>query len=299
MIPVFLTKVKTRDGITLEGVYAKPEKKTRQNFSKKKLGGQAALIWIHGLNSRFSSGQPLVAALSKTCARAGIGYFKFNNRGNNIGVAGSKKQPLVGGGFERFSDCIKDIHAMIRFAKKLGYKNIILAGHSTGANKVLYCVYKRKDPSLKGIILLGPVSDIAGEEKRIGKKELKNRVALAARLVKKNPKAFMPFIFGKLISAKRFLSLYQPGKPEDVFPYHNPKALWKELKSVKIPTAVMVGSRDKYLDRPAKKFIDVFHANAQSTKSFSGIIIKGADHGFRKKEKEVSKIIIRFIRAVV
>lgn len=285
MIPVLLAQIKTRDGIILDGIVVRPKKKSK-----------TALIWIHGLASRFSSGQALIRELSQMCQNTGIAYFKFNTRGHDIANNdASKHKRIRGGGFEKFEDCIFDVRAVIRFAKSLGYSSFILAGHSTGANKVLYYLYKTRDRAVKGLILAGPLSDIASAQKMYGKKELAQRVRVAERL---NPIALVPIHFG-LYSPKRFISLYKPGKAEDVFPYHNPHAAWKELKSVRIPILIAIGSRDKHLDRSAKKLAIVFRQNARSTKSFSSAIIEGADHGFKNKEKELAKEIIRWTKRAV
>ena len=131
MIPVLLTKIKTREGLVLEGIVVEPRRKDKN---------KTAIIWLHGLSSKFYSGQTLIRELSSVCRRAGVGYFKFNNRGHD--VADWENAGMIGAGFEKFTDCVLDIRAMILFAKKLGYKDIILAGHSTGANKALYYVYK-------------------------------------------------------------------------------------------------------------------------------------------------------------
>ena len=90
---------------------------------------------MHGLGSVFSSGQPLIRELSVRLTRAGIGYFKFNTRGHDV-VAG-RGRTLAGAAFERFRDCVLDLRAVIAFARRRGYRRIVLAGHSTGANKVL------------------------------------------------------------------------------------------------------------------------------------------------------------------
>ncbi|MDP3710546.1 MAG: DUF1749 domain-containing protein [bacterium] len=282
MLPVYLTKIKTGDGLVLEGIVIEPKNKS-----------QTALVWLHGLSSKFSSGQTLIKELSSVCQKAGIGYFKFNNRGHD--VADVEDIGMIGAGFEKFEDCILDIKAVIQFAKKLGYKNIILAGHSTGANKALYYVYKTKDRAVKKLILLGPICDLTAMAKKIGQKELDRRVKIVQEIKNKNPKTLAPLEFG-LYSADRYLSLHTPGSAEDVFPYYNPEAGWKELKSVKIPVAVIVGGKDEYLDRPTVKFIEIFAKKAQATERFAGIIIKGADHGFRKKEKEVSEEMISFTK---
>lgn len=282
MLPVFLAKIKTRDGEILEGVAIRP-----------KIKSKITIVWLHGLSSRFSSGQTLMRELSGLCQKNRLGYLKFNNRGHDIVSRGKEK--LVGAGFEKFTDCVSDIRAMILFAKKLGYKNIILAGHSTGANKALYYVYKTRDRAVKKLILLGPISDIAAEIKQVGRKKLAEGVKKAEDLKKKNPMRLMPRTFG-ICTAARFLSLYKAGSPEDTFPYHNPNASWKELKSVKIPVLVGLGRRDEYLDRPAKKLLDIFAEKAVLAHRFSGVIIKGADHGFRKKEKEIAREIMKFIK---
>lgn len=285
MIPVLLTAIKTQDGIALEGIVVRPER-----HSKK------ALIWLHGLTSRFSSGQPLIRELSGLLTKNGIGYFKFNTRGHNIASRGPKG--LIGSGFERFEDCVEDIRALIRFARELGYRKIILAGHSTGANKTLYYAAKTRDRTVKGIILVSPGSDRAGELRRIGSNALARRLTIAHRIARKNPRAIMPPSVGFFGTARRYLSLYAAGNTEDVFPYHNPRARWTMLKRIRIPVAVVIGSRDEHLDRPAKNLIEAFRANARSTKSFEGIIIRDARHGFRKREKELARTIVRWVRRI-
>lgn len=289
MIPVLLTSIKTRDGITLDGIAVLPKQKS-----------DTALIWIHGLSSRFSSGQTLIKELSRACMKNHIGYFKFNTRGHDIV---SRDKNFIGSCFENFRDCVYDIRAMILYAKKLGFKKVILAGHSTGANKALFYAYKTKDHAVKGMVLVGPINDVAAETKRYGKRILTKAVHIAEILAKKNPQALIPQRYG-IYSASRFLSLYRPGSAEDVFPYYNSyettshKNLWKELKSIRAPIAIILGSRDEHLDRPAKDLLKIFQAHASSTKSFTGVIIPQANHSFRKKEKELTDVLIHWVKQI-
>ena len=171
-LPIALARLRTRDDVYLDGVFAEPSRRS-----------ETALVWVHGLGSVFSSGQPLIRELSVRLTRAGVGYFKFNTRGHDV-VAG-RGRTLAGAAFERFRDCVLDFRAVIAFARRRGYRKIILAGHSTGANKVLYYAAKIADRRVTGLILLGPISDIAGEAKRIGRRELGRRVARASRLAAK------------------------------------------------------------------------------------------------------------------
>ncbi len=282
-VPVSLVRVRTRDGVWLEGIMAGPRRRRR-----------AALIWVHGLGSAFSSGQPLIGELSKRLNAAGIGYIKFNTRGHDA-VAGRGK-PLAGAAFERFGQSILDIRAMIAFAVKSGYGKVILAGHSTGANKVLHYVARTRDRRVIGLVLLGPISDIAAEVRRIGGADLRRRVALAERIARRDPDALVPRAFG-FLSARRYVSLYRPGEAEDVFPYYRPNTRWTALRRVRVPVAAIVGSRDEYLDRRPAELLAAFERNATRSRSFTGMVIPGARHGFLKHERILSRTIVRWLQA--
>ena len=281
-VPVSLVRVRTRDGVWLDGVIAEPRR--RRN---------TALVWVHGLGSVFSSGQALVRALSTRLNAAGIAYLKLNTRGHDTVARGGKR--LAGAAFERFGESVEDIRTMIALARRAGYDRVILAGHSTGANKVLHYTARVRDRRVIGVILLGPVSDIAGESKRIGRRELQRRVAVAERIARRDPDALVPRAFG-FWGARRYLSLYRPGEAEDVFPYYRPDARWSALRRVRLPVAVIVGSRDEYLDRRPAEFIDAFTRNASRARSFGGIVIPGARHGFQGREVELARAIVGWVR---
>src|SRR5262249_37567634 len=146
-----------------------------------------------------------------------------------------------------------------------------------------------------GLILLGPVSDVGAEMKRVGRRELQRRVAVAERIARRDPNALVPRAFG-FWSAQRYLSLYRPGGREDIFPYYRPGAGWSALRRVRVPLAAIVGSRDEYLDRPARELIDAFARNATAARSFTGIVIPRAGHGFQGQERDLVGVMLRWIR---
>ncbi|PYN79667.1 MAG: hypothetical protein DMD96_17205 [Candidatus Rokuibacteriota bacterium] len=282
-VAVSLVRVETRDGVFLDGVVAEPRRRRH-----------TALIWVHGLGSVFSSAQPLIRELSRRLNTAGIGYFKLNNRGHDV-VAGRGKR-LAGAAFERFGQSVEDIRAMVTFARQRGYRRVMLAGHSTGANKVLHYAARARDRRVSGIILLGPISDVAAEAKRLGWRELRRRVAAAERIVRRDPQGLVPRAWGYW-SARRYISLYRPGEDEDVFPYYRPGARWTALRSVRLPIAAIVGSRDEFLDRPAQEVIDAFARHASGARSFTGAVVQGARHGFQSRERELADLIVRWIQS--
>jgi pimeloyl-ACP methyl ester carboxylesterase len=280
-VEVSLVRLRTRDGVWLDGVMAEPRRR------------RAALIWVHGLGSVFSSGQTLIRELSIRLNAAGIGYFKFNNRGHDI--AAGRGRILAGAAFERFGESRADIRAMIAFAARCGYRRVILAGHSTGANKILHYAARVRDRRVAGLVLLGPVSDIAAAVKHLGARELERRVAVAERLARRAPQALVPGAWG-FWSARRYISLYRPGEDEDVFPYYRPGARWPALRSVRLPIAAIIGSRDEYLDRRPEELLEVFRRNAVRARSFTGVVIPGARHGFQARERELADVIVRWVR---
>jgi acetyl esterase/lipase len=282
-VPVSLVRVRTRDGVWLDGVIAEP--RVRRNV---------ALVWVHGLGSVFSSGQPLIRALSTRLNAAGIAYLKLNTRGHDTVARGGRR--LAGAALERFGDCVEDIRTAIALAGRAGYARVVLAGHSTGANKVLHYAARVRDRRVIGLILLGPVSDVAAEMKRIGRRELERRVAGAERIARRDGDALVPRAFG-FWSARRYLSLYRPGGIEDVFPYYRPGARWTALGRVRLPIAAIVGSRDEYLDRSAAALIGAFALNATRARSFTGIVIPRARHGFQGHEGDLARAIGGWIGA--
>jgi pimeloyl-ACP methyl ester carboxylesterase len=284
-VPLSLVRVRTRDGVWLDGVLAEPRRRRR-----------AALVWVHGLGSAFASGQPLIRELAARLNAAGVAYLKLNTRGHDTVARGGAR--LAGAAFERFGDCREDIRAMVGLARRAGYERVILAGHSTGANKVLHYAARVRDRRVRGLILLGPVSDVAGEAKRIGARELRRRVAVAERLARRDPDALVPRAFG-FWSARRYISLYRPGEAEDVFPYYRPGARWTALGRIRAPLAVVVGSRDEYLDRPPAALIEAFARHATGARSFTGLVVSGAPHGFARREEVLARALVGWVERAV
>jgi alpha-beta hydrolase superfamily lysophospholipase len=276
-VPVILVSARTRDGVVLDGVAAHPRGRRR-----------TALVWVHGLGSRFSSGQPLIRALSARLGAAGIGYLKLDTRGHDVVARAGRR--LVGAAFERFEACVHDLRAAVGLAAASGYRRVILAGHSTGANKALHYLARTGDRRVAGLMLLGPIADVAGEWKRVGRRTLARRVARAERIARRDPEALVPRAWG-FLSARRFVSLYRPGEVEDVFPYYRPDGRWTALRRVRVPLAVVIGGRDEYLDRRAARVVAAFASHATGTPAFRGIVVPGARHGFRGHEPALARAI--------
>ncbi len=294
---VSLERVLTKDNLWLDGLLFLPDRKTTQ-----------AIIWVHGLMGNFYGGGERIKVLSEICIQNNFAFTSFNTRGSGAMSRFFKRTPtsikhktkrIIGGGLENFKESIWDIEAMIQFLYQRGIRKIFLVGHSTGANKILYYMYKQYDRRVAGIGLVGPMNDYAGKKQELDKRY--NTIIRKVKILnKKNPHQLLPYILSPVpITAARYISLYTPGTPEDVFPYYDKKAKFKELAAIKIPVLVLIGDKDEYLDRAPQNFINTFKNKAVNTKEFIGKIIKGADHGFYRKEKQLGRVVANWAKGLL
>jgi hypothetical protein len=64
---------------------------------------------------------------------------------------------------------------------------------------------------------------------------------------------------------------------------------------VRLPLAAIIGGRDEFLDRPAREVIDAFRANAVGARSFAGVVVPRARHGFQGHERALADLVVRWI----
>jgi len=254
------------------------------------------IIFVHGLGgSAFSMRKVVDTLVDQRTA-----VLTFNNRGHEGIAALRKKYPSrslrYGGGaaHEVFTECVDDIQGAINFVRKAGVREIYLAGHSTGCQKSMYWAYKKGGKGINGIFLFAPISDWAAEMNRKGKKKILQATAIARALVRKGRKhALLPEgSWHEVIDAQRFLSLYTPDSPEEIFSYAQPHKNPRVLKSIRKPVLVLWAGKDEYMDRSAKDIARWFEKHIRNGET---IIIPGVKHSFRGGEKTLATHVRRFI----
>jgi len=293
MKPFYLVETTTRDKLIHQGIFYRPENP-----------GKKALLWVHGLTSTFYGSIFPYETLVSQCEKNGLGFAAFNNRGHD-GITSIKKedhrkttgyhQINGGAGFEIFKETIYDIDAGISFLIRRGFTQIILLGHSTGANKVCYYAGSEKDKRVVGVILASPTSDRLNQK---DKTKLAKDLQYMQELVNKGQGnelqiglSFFP------MTPKRYLSLFTPNSLEDQFDYGDPRPRMKYFSKIKQPLLVILGSFDESLDRPAKEVINVFDSY-QNSSSYKSVIIKDATHGYTGKEKEFVQHLFDWITSL-
>jgi alpha-beta hydrolase superfamily lysophospholipase len=274
--------IKTPKNFILNGLWFGPQKPKK------------AIVLVHGMfSSAFSMGHVIDALIDNETA-----VLAFNNRGHDtvtdvkqiVGI--DRKYHRAGTAHEVFTDCIDDIDGALRVVRATGVKDIYLMGHSTGCQKIVYWTSK-KGKGVKGLILLGALSDYAGDRK---KPQLRTAVAQAKRMVKagKGNELLPPGMWWHYADAQRLLSLYTPDSIEEIFSYSQTEKKPKIYQSVKLPLIALFAGADEYSERPADKLVEWFRKNSNSSR-FHGEVVDNVGHSFKEGEFQVAKAVRQWI----
>lgn len=256
---------------------------------------ERVVVWVHGLGSSMFSKYKIAKMLAKNKTAV----LMFNNRGHDkvASLPVGKKYVRAGAAHEVFTDSADDIQGAIDFARRQGRPQIFLAGHSTGCQKSIYWASK-KGKGVKGIIILGPMSDFAAERVAQGEKTLKRAEKVARELVRKGKKHEMlsedVWKWPWVADAQRYVSLYTGKSAEEIFTYWDESKNPRTLKSVKVPILVLLAEKEEFSDIPAKKIAAWFDTHIRKGKA---IVIPQVGHSFKGGESEVVRVIRQFMRA--
>lgn len=265
---VDLLKIRTSDKVVLHGFLVKPKKP------------KGVIINLHGLRGNFYRAKRLWL-MAKEYPKAGWAFLSINSRGHDTGM-----------GTEKFTDCVKDVTAIVNFARRSGFKRIILQGHSTGANKIVYALSKKRLP-VSGVALVSGLSDPEMFQAK-SRATYKRLIATAKKMIKQGKgKEYLLESHEGAISATRLLSLFEFGSAEDVFSLRLGKRAKRKFRGLIMPTLVAYGTADQFAQYDVKK-IGAFVAK-QIPGPVTEVYIKGADHGFRGKERLLISDILKWV----
>lgn len=150
-MPLEFTRVKTGDGILLDGRLDLPEPPLPQ-----KQPVDAWLI-VHGTGSNFYA-PGVLEAFAEQVVKAGHAALRVNTRGHDIicTLPGSKAPMSGGAAFETISDCVEDVRTWINELARRGFSRVALVGHSMGAVKVLYAQAHDPRPNVVAVVAISP-----------------------------------------------------------------------------------------------------------------------------------------------
>lgn len=142
-----LLTIRAADATPLDGVHY-----TRAG-EKRLAAARTVVNFLHGRSMNFYVGVQRFAAE----ALVGAGYDVLAMNRRSAGVAGIRDSfDGVGDAWTLWRQHRMDVEVSVRHLKELGYRRIVLAGHSQGG--LLAADYAVKDPDVAGMILASPGS---------------------------------------------------------------------------------------------------------------------------------------------
>lgn len=194
--------------------------------------------------------------------------------------------------YEIFEDSILDIDLAINKAKNLGYKRIILAGHSYGCNKLIYYYYKKR-PDILGLILAS-APDMVGLhlERQSDYKDLLKEAK--DNIDNDSPTKILSNIIEDYMdmSSGTHYNWFRENSNLDNLPVMGNSNNWEQFESIDVPILTFSGSleTDNYLH------LDILKYKAKSCRDFEYKIIDNTNHFYINKEQEIGNLILDWIK---
>jgi pimeloyl-ACP methyl ester carboxylesterase len=252
------------------------------------------LINIHGTSGCFYI-EEYTSFLVEELPALGISTLFTNNRGSHVMEAWQQS----GAALEMFEDCVLDIDAWIRYVLSLGYRRIILQGHSLGTEKVVYYLNRgNPPPAVAALILLG-VSDSFGNQALIAKGFPVDPMVEAKQLMAEGRgEQFLTSVWrphGGAVpkSAASYLNFFSPGSELSKALPLRQRGKLSYYRGIRVPILIVVGECDPFTCIPVPEALDLLQKENSRTHTR---LIAGADHDFSGKGKELADVIEEFLK---
>lgn len=282
------------DNLNLVGLLHTPGSKT-----------ETVVISVHGITSNCLKRRDDI--LARKLTEVGLSYFCFNNRGNSIinnyGKITDSKMHFYGSGAESIYDSYYDIKGAILEMQQLGYKKIILLGHSMGCTKIVYTYNQFIQNNettildiITGIILLSMV-DIPTALKNMLGKDYKKIISYF-QLLKKRGKGEKLVVLDENTPPVRpnsILEYAENNKKIDFAKFGNKNSAFKELNNVKVPLFMRWGNVNELIYQSPSEIVNLLNEKIKNDKKNISFI-NGANHNYTGKENELADEIEKFIR---
>ncbi len=235
----------------------------------------------------------LLAANGITCiiAHAHDSFSCFAYSDFSIG-----KQRHAGTFNDDFNMVYEDVESYVKYAKeKMGFKNIILAGHSLGSNKIIHYLGNTPDNFVDYFIVSSPV-DIMHWWKVMPNIDVcfetaKNWVEDG------RGDDILPFMFGGFspMTAKTVLGFYNADNLKNC-PVLSGEGETASLYNIKCEGSFVIGSKDSVTGDSPKGFMETLNSWTSHSENNQVIEVENASHIFYGKHEEYAHVILDCIK---
>ncbi len=285
----------TKDGLELQGFLVEPL------TCDKRIG----ILHIHGLAGNFYENK-FIDTIAERVSENGLWFLTVSTRGRDyisdflrFHPDGRKEYVQIGSVYELFEDCLKDIDAWVGFFKAKGVDKIILEGHSHGALKVTYYLYKESNEAVCGLILLSPSDDFGLQRQRLGE-DFDRALSLAEEMIRLGEgRSLMPRqYFDYPVSAATYYDIFRVDSPVKIFNLsETDRQDFFELASIKVPVLTLLGTQNEAFIGPAEEYLGKIRMWITGA-DFEGKIIQGAPHNYLDYEDDVANAICDWLAKI-
>lgn len=276
----------TNDKLILQGLLSSPDNTTDK-----------IVLHIHGMGGNFYENR-FLDYMANTFTKNGYAFLSVNTRGHDLiadfPIEGDvEKHKRIGNSREIFEECILDIESWIDLAEKLGYKKIVLQGHSLGSVKVAHYLAAKQDVRVDSLVFLSPPDMISlFEEDNNFQRDLETANNLMAN--NKEDELLPSLIWDwYLLSAKTFINFSTRENPIDVFNIYD-KTKKSILSQISVPTLVILGGEDDAVTISPSEALEVIKSKMPNCRKFNSLVIDDAPHSYFNYENEVCDAIIKW-----
>lgn len=279
---MFRLNVPTKRGSVLNGVLFRPREKKNTD---------TVMIAITGIHGNFYS-NPFYYNIGDTLNSANYDfiYAQTNDAFGQIETfnVNTKEKEIIGSWNERFSYTDEDIDAYLTWACKEGYEHIILAGHSLGANKVIYYLSNNHDSRVEHFFLLSPanltymMSGVTAREKQMIKDQVERG----------DGDKLLPFPFMGWVEciANTAYDWQFSGVLNNVHTAHDGD--FSQAEKIVHTGALLVGTYDNFTDGDPSDFLRNLNAHMPTAEQNKLIFIEKTGHTYQMKNQEVADDIL-------
>ena len=283
-----LLRISTSDGLYLHDYYVPAEDK------------KIAVLNIHGMNGNFYEVN-YVYVLADALEKNGVGFLTVNTRGNGKDTdfdTVDEKIKRIGTRYELLEEAHLDITGWIKILINEGYKEIVLTGHSAGTIKVVRYLFEGElKDKVNKLILLAPI-DVLGARIAKGRNNILDFLKKAEKKIgERNGNELVTSEFDHdILSYKTFISWYRQDDLGRMFGFSSKNYNFPVLRKIKIPTKVIVGSKDEYFHPSNPEHLEeAMEILLENIPDSTGKIIDEAGHCFVSHEDEMAREVCQFI----
>ena len=252
------------------------------------------LISVTGIHGKFKS-NPFYYNIGHTLNKGNIDFIyaqtcdairKITKK--NI-ITG--KEEIFGSFNEDFNNTEDDIEAYINYAEKKNYKHIYLAGHSLGANKVIYYLSKNHDLRVEKYILLSP----ANITNLVDRNSEKDKNIIKEYKEKGKDNELIPFqLFGWVECITR--TAYDWVYNNILNNVHVEKdGDFSQINNITHTGAMIIGTYDKFTCGDPSGFLENINNHTKNPEKNKLLYIEKTGHVYKRKEQELSDVLLKLI----